>query len=126
MRLNTTMPKPIRPYFQKELTAYHSSLLTNDFQEAWLHLERAHVIGQSYPFEHTLVHWRMLQFGTRIKSFKEIIGQIPRLLVGGVKSFIGKIPVGNTGGANIPPLKSLPIEPDIIEIFERAGVSLRK
>ena len=42
-------------------------------------------------------------FGIRIKDIREIIGQIPRLLVGGVKSFVGEIPVGNTGGANVPP-----------------------
>ncbi|MES2691453.1 MAG: DUF3703 domain-containing protein, partial [Bacteroidota bacterium] len=53
---------------------------------------------------------------------KEIIGQIPRLLVGGVKSFVGKIPVGNTGGSGIPPLRSLPIEKDILEMFKQAGV----
>jgi hypothetical protein len=44
----------------------------------------------------------MLRFGIKIKDRREIIGQIPRLLVGGVKSFVGKIPVGNTGGANVP------------------------
>jgi hypothetical protein len=32
----------------------------------------------------------MLKFGVRIKSSKEILGQIPRLLVGGVKSFAAK------------------------------------
>jgi hypothetical protein len=47
----------------------------------------------------------MLQFGIKIKSTNEVIGQIPRLLIGGVKSFVGHIPVGNTGGANVPPLK---------------------
>jgi hypothetical protein len=64
----------------------------------------------------------MLQFGFKIKNTREILGQIPRLLVGGVKSFVGKIPVGNTGGANIPPLKSMPIEKDILAMFEQAGV----
>ena len=49
----------------------------------------------------------MLLFGFKIKDIKEIIGQIPRLVVGGVKSFVGEIPVGNTGGANVPLLKSM-------------------
>ena len=59
----------------------------------------------------------MLQFGIKIKSSKEIVGQIPRLLVGGVKSFVGHIPVGNTGGANVPPLKTMEIPEDIKEIL---------
>ncbi len=104
------------------MRSYSACLQRNELQQAWRHLEKAHVIGQAYPFEHTYVHWKMLQFGLRIKSGKEVIGQIPRLLVGGVKSFVGKIPVGNTGGSNIPPLKPLPIEPEILEIFEKAGV----
>lgn len=52
----------------------------------------------------------------------EVFGQIPRLIFGGVKSFVGKIPVGNPGGANVPPLKPFPIEQELQDIFERAGV----
>ncbi|MBB5332689.1 DUF3703 domain-containing protein [Chryseobacterium koreense] len=56
------------------------------------------------------------------ENTKEIIGQIPRLIFGGVKSFVGKIPTGNPGGANVPPLKPFPIEKDIQEIFAKAGL----
>lgn len=59
----------------------------------------------------------MLLFGIKIKNTKEVLGQIPRLLVGGVKSFVGKVPVGNTGGANMPPLRIMPIEPELLEII---------
>ena len=57
-------------------------------------------------------------FGIKIKDLREIIGQIPRLLVGGVKSFVGEIPVGNTGGANVPPLKPMEIPADLKSIIE--------
>lgn len=122
MTFNTILPKRLRPYFQSELEAYTSNLAQQNLQTAWNHLERAHVIGQAYPWPHTYVHWKMLQFGISIKNWKEVLGQIPRLLVGGVKSFVGKIPVGNTGGANVPPLKPLPIDPEIMEMFKKAGV----
>ena len=85
-------------------------------------MERAHIIGQKYPYAHTLVHWKMLQFGIKIKNNKEVIGQIPRLIFGGVKSFVGKIPVGNPGGANVPPLKAFPIEKELVNIFANAGI----
>ena len=126
MHLNLSMPKSLRPFFERELKSYYFSIQEGNLQQAWRHLEKAHVIGQAFPYQHSLVHWKMLQFGIRIKSFKEIVGQIPRLLVGGVKSFVGKIPVGNTGGSNIPPLKSLPLEQDILEIFKKAGVNVPK
>ena len=60
----------------------------------------------------------MLLFGIKIKDSKEIVGQIPRLLVGGIKSFVGEIPVGNTGGSNVPPLKSMEIPAELKKIIE--------
>ena len=90
-----------------------------NFIQAWNHLERAHILGQAYPVEHSYAHLLMLRFGLRIRDFKEVLGQIPRLLVGGVKSFVGQIPVGNTGGANVPPLRPMPIPPDIQKILDR-------
>jgi len=123
MKLNTTLPQTLKPYFQEELEAYRTSYKQGALPEAWKHLERAHIIGQKYPYAHSIVHWRMLQFGIRIKSGKEIVGQLPRLLVGGVKSFVGKVPVGNPGGANVPPMRPYPIEQDLQDIFAKAGVS---
>lgn len=122
MRFKTSMPSSLRPYFKEELKAYYNALQVGKLQQAWRHLERAHVIGQAYPFEHSYVHWKMLLFGIKIKSAKEVLGQVPRLLVGGVKSFVGKVPVGNTGGANIPPLRRLPVDPEVEALFEKAGV----
>lgn len=124
MKFNTALPNKLKHYYQQELNAYKSMFAEEDISAAWNHLERAHVIGQAYPWPHTYVHWKMLQFGISIKSWKEVLGQIPRLLVGGVKSFVGKIPVGNTGGANVPPLKALPIDPEIMEMFREAGLEV--
>lgn len=118
MKLHTAMPAKLKPYFNKELKDYQNEFNKGDLQAAWKHLERAHIIGQRYPFSHSFAHWKMLQFGFKIKNTKEIIGQIPRLVFGGVKSFVGKVPVGNPGGANVPPLKPFPIEQDIQAIFK--------
>jgi hypothetical protein len=122
MKLNTIMPKKLQPYFKRELNEYDQQFKAGNLQGAWHHLERAHIIGQAYPWHHSYVHWKMLLFGVHIKSAKEILGQIPRLLVGGVKSFVGKIPVGNTGGANVPPLQPMKIESDLMTIFKSAGI----
>ena len=123
MRIYTRMPASLRPFFDDELNHYILHLKNQRLQQAWRHLERAHIIGQRYPLAHSLVHWKMLQFGWKIKNFREVIGQLPRLAVGGVKSFVGKIPVGNPGGANVPPLQPYPIPEEISHIFEKAGVS---
>jgi len=120
MRINTTMPSQLNKFFQSELAQAETLFEQDNFFQSWQHLERAHILGQPYPYHHSLVHWRMLLFGIRTKNTREIIGQVPRLLVGGVKSFVGVVPVGNTGGANVPPLKAMPIPDELQKIIEQA------
>ena len=107
MKFNTKIPKGLKEYYDNELRFYRLSLLKGNLSQAWNHLERSHIIGQSYPFEHTYSHWLMLKFGFRQKNVKEVLGQVVRLLVGGWKSFIDHVPTGNTGGADVPPLKKM-------------------
>jgi hypothetical protein len=118
MKIHTSMPARLKPFFLNELEIARKYFSMNDFRASWYHLERAHILGQAYPYHHTLVHWKMLLFGIKIKDFREIIGQIPRLLVGGIKSFVGEIPVGNTGGANVPPLKEMAIPAELKKIID--------
>jgi hypothetical protein len=119
MKFNITTPNGLKPHYQKELDAYRDKLGKWFLQEAWQHLERAHILGQPYPYQHSEVHWLMLRIGFKIKDWKEIRGQILRLFVGGVKSFVGKIPVGNTGGANVPPLLPMEIPADLKAIINQ-------
>ena len=111
------MPAALKPFYRQELLLAKNEFYKKHYQQSWRHLERAHILGQPYPAAHTAVHWKMLCFGIAIKSVKEIVGQIPRLLVGGLKSFVGKIPVGNTGGTNVPPLKPMEIPEDLAIII---------
>ena len=111
------MPTSLKPFYLEELLHAKYFFDKEHYQQCWRHLERAHILGQPYPVAHTAVHWKMLKFGIKIKNSKEIIGQIPRLLLGGVKSFVGKIPVGNTGGANVPPLQPMEIPEDLALII---------
>jgi hypothetical protein len=115
MKFYWKMPQGLRPHYQFELEKYQANLSQNNLALAWHHLERAHILGQPWAVEHSEVHWLMLRFGFKIKNWKEIRGQILRLVFGGVKSFVGKIPVGNTGGSNVPPLMSMEIPEDLKE-----------
>jgi hypothetical protein len=117
MSIHTTMPKALKPFYQRELSEHREAFDKGHFQVSWRHLERAHILSQPYPLEHTAVHWKMFQFGIAQKNRKEVLGQIPRLLFGGVKSFVGHIPVGNTGGANVPPLQPMEIPEDLAAII---------
>lgn len=122
MKLFTRIPHKLVIYYKIELQKYSIAYAMGNYSEAWHYLERAHIIAQRYPYQHSYVHWKILQFGFKIKNTKEILGQILRLLFGGFKSFVGKVPVGNPGGANVPPLKPFPVAQDIQPIFHQAGV----
>ena len=119
MKIYFKMPTALAEHYHTELIAAKNALSKKDLVMSWYHLERAHILGQPYPIQHTAVHWKMLHFGLKIKDTKEIIGQIPRLLFGGIKSFVGKIPMGNTGGANVNALKSMKIPEELQHIIDQ-------
>jgi len=105
----------IRPYVDAELRA--SSL--NPAQE-FAHLERAHVLGQASTREHVRVHWRMLQWAWRHRDAHEFFGQVMRIVGAATKTFIGLVPSGNTGGANVSAVRPMPLDPEIAAIIEKA------
>ena len=113
MKLYFNMPKALYPFYRAELEKATAFLKKGYLQQCWHHYERAHILGQRWPLKHSYVHWQMLKFGIKIKSTKEVLGQITRLVFGGVKSFVGTVPIGNTGGANVPPLKPMEIPEDL-------------
>lgn len=118
MKFNTVIPKDLKEFYINELNQYRSAMIDGDLTKAWYHLERSHILGQSYPIEHTYTHWLMLKFGFRQKNLKEVVGQLIRLLVGGWKSFIDHVPLGNTGGSNVPPLKKMELPSDLAHILD--------
>lgn len=118
MKIHVFIPRGLRKEVVKEYELSKLAERKDDLHKAWRHLERAHILGQAWPIDHTQTHWRMLLFAFRRKNLKEIIGQFPRLIVGGVKSFLGEIPVGNTGGADVPPLKPMEIPKDLKSIID--------
>jgi len=118
MKFYLFMSDKLATYFDSEIMDADVAFKLKFYQQSWRHLERAHILEQPYPIAHSLVHWKMLVFGLRTKNIHEVIGQIPRLLIGGVKSFAGQIPMGNTGGVNVPPLKPMEIPEDLMKIIK--------
>ena len=94
-------------------------------QDAFRHLDRAHVLGQSSTFEHTRVHWRMLKLGIKLGSVRETWGQIVRIIGAATKTPLGIYPKGNTGGANVWFFKPMPLPEDLKLILEEDGRDCR-
>jgi hypothetical protein len=59
----------------------------------------------------------MLRHGWRTGDEREILGQVPRIVFGFFMSFFGRVPAGNTGGANVSPEQPMPIPADLQAIL---------
>jgi len=114
--------KRIRPFVTAELELAAEAERQGEFLRAFWHLERAHVLGQASTREHVRVHWRMLVWGFRQGRFKEVAGQILRLIGAATKTAAVLVPSGNTGGANISPFKRLPVPAELAALIEAARV----
>jgi len=90
----------------------------NEFDSAFYHLERAHILGQSYIIPHTKSHWWMLKVGLKKHNFREVFGQVTRIIASILFSRVW-VPIGNTGGANVNPLKPMPIPDDLKKILSK-------
>ena len=111
----------IRPHVWAELRSAANTESAGDAATSFRHLERAHVLAQSSTVEHVKVHVRMLGWGLRNRDRREVFGQLVRILGAATTTPVGLVPVGNTGGANVSPIRPLPIPPDLAAIIEGAS-----
>ncbi len=87
---------------------------------AFRHLERAHILGQRDTFAHVRAHLAMLRVGLQRGDRREIIGQLLRVIAAITKSRIW-VPLGNTGGANVNPFRSMPVPADLKHHLESSS-----
>lgn len=87
---------------------------SEDQTSAWASLERAHILSQIYPWAHTRVHFDMLMYAVNTRSWREVIGQIPRLLLAGIGSLLGSAPRGNPGTVRVGIFQRTPIPNDLL------------
>jgi hypothetical protein len=90
----------LRHLIKIELELYKIEFANKNFDLAFGHLERIHIVSQPFPIEHTLTHLRMLRFVLLTFRPFEIIVQTLYALFSFKFSMFGIFPQGNTGGAN--------------------------
>lgn len=109
--------KAIRPFVTREIQQAQLLWAAGQRDQAFRHLERAHVLGQSSTVQHVRTHWHMFIWGIRSKSLREALGQVVRMVGAATKTGIGLVPAGNTGGSNVSPFKPLPLPQDLATIL---------
>ncbi len=116
--------KRIHSYVDAEFVAAKAVELGGDPDKAFRHLERAHVLGQRSTVQHVRVHARMLMWGIRHNHQREVMGQISRVIGAATGTWVGLVPQGNTGGANISGFKSMAIPDDLAGQIAAARTSV--
>ncbi len=102
----------IAPYVEQELHLAAQARENNQPLIEFQYLENAHVLGQGSTYHHVKVHVLMLLWGVRQRSFRELWGQLFRIIGAATKTAVGLVPSGNTGGSNISPFATLPLKPE--------------
>ena len=110
----------IRPHVTAEVTAGALAEAAGDMSLSFAHLERAHVLGQASTAEHVRVHVRMLAWAVKQRDVGEALGQLLRIVGAATMTAFGLVPHGNTGGANVSPIKPMPIPHDLEAILLKA------
>ena len=122
--MKNTLTQKLAAYVQAELDEATLAKLAGDTQQEFIHLERAHVLGQESTYWHVKVHMLMLAWAIRNRSVREAMGQVFRIVGAATKTAFGLVPQGNTGGANVSPFKKMPIEPDLAALIHKAKSGL--
>ena len=110
-----------RKSLEEEFALAKRLMLQRRDAEAFAHLERAHVLGQEYVRPHLRSHWLMLEIAARRRDPVAVLGQVVRIVLGGLGSAIGKVPTGNTGGTDISMFKRMPIAADLLAVMRDRG-----
>ena len=112
------MKQSLTNAFKAELSLGIRNLKENKTEKAYVHLERAHILGQKYLIPHLKVHLWMLRVGIKTVDLKEVLGQLIRIPSGIVGNIFGKLPVGNTGRSNVGMMSPMEIPSDLLEILD--------
>lgn len=112
---------PVAGFLASEYAASEAALHAGNSEQAWRHLERAHILAQTQMAEHCRSHWRMLSLAVRLRDWPEVAGQLLRLALAPLGNLTGRLPIGNTGRSTVSAFAVMDIPPDLRAILERTS-----
>ena len=108
----------ITTFLADEYNAATMAADAGSVDQAWLHLERAHIVAQARWWPHCQSHWQMLRLAIALRDWRETGGQILRLALAPIGNLTGRLPLGNTGRASINAFARMKIPPDLQAILD--------
>ena len=103
--------------FADEWNLARAARLAGAHDQAFHHLERAHILGQRRTWMHVKSHLGMLQLAWQRHDLRELSGQAARIVAAAVFSRIW-VPTGNPGGTNVSAFKPMPVPPDLQPLLD--------
>lgn len=98
--------------YKEELSRAREALESGNLEVCFGHLERAHVLSQRKTGRHIRVHGLMLVAGWLRGDWREVVGQVPRVLAAILFSRLW-VPRGNSGRARVSAFKPMPVPADL-------------
>lgn len=108
---------PVRAAYLVELGAYHGARGVGDWDTAWRHLERGHILAQPRFGLHLASHIQMLKLAISRRDAREISGQLLRIALVPLGALTGRLPMGNTGRARVSAFAPMPVPADLQPYF---------
>ena len=110
----------IRTAYLEELAAFRMARAQGNYASAWRALERGHILSQRRLPLHLHSHGVMLQYALARGELGEAVGQVIRLALAPLGTITGRIPIGNTGRANVSAFAPMPVPQDVATVLDAA------
>lgn len=107
----------LKKKFIQEIHEYENASSSKDLEACIYHLGRAHIISQQSFFLHLYVHWIMFCFAFACLDFREVVGQVLRLLATLPGHLFRRLPKGNIGWSSVGLTEEMDIPEDILELM---------
>lgn len=102
---------------QQAFSGGEQALARGDLDAAYAWLERAHILSQRMPLRHARSHWLMLRAGWRARDWREVAGQLPRILAALLFSRLW-VPLGNSGRARVSAFQPMPLSEELRRLLD--------
>lgn len=111
------MNRDLRTAIDEAFLYARQALGVKSLQQAYPWLERVHILSQQRPVFHAYCHWLMFQAGWVERDYREMLGQVPRILAALLFSKVW-VPEGNTGRARVSAFRPMPISAELKQLLQ--------
>lgn len=114
----------LKSAYRAEIKAFLHERAKQDAADASHHLEHAHILSQQILRFRLHAHAVMLTCAISRREWREVHGQVLRLIFAAIGALLGWTPMENTGRASVSASRSIPNSPCFVRQNERQTISV--